>query len=342
VTPLRTRALAATVVLTTALVPALLSPAAAAVPPRGARAGGASRPPGRHPSVRPAAMCAFTGGEYVCHGSAIRPPSGGGGGSGPRPGRDPSSPSERPAFTWEWLGYGSTCVEYAGGDEQVERFLGTFVGGIGERPAPTYLFPTSELDRLPELAPGATPVGDYGYAVGAYPDGSPVQTFIARCARPGTPRTPPAPPSAVEVWALADLPGPVLHANPAGTTAFPGVTGLDTLLWSEPAAPVPIDAELRGYRVTATARPVGWVFATPDGATHAAERPPGEAGPVRIRFERRGDYRLSLAVRWTGTFTVRAPAWGIDLAVRPLGTTSVVTDVPYRVTEVRARLVPDP
>jgi len=342
----RPRIRAGVVALAVAVGPVLLTttaeaaaPAAPTTPGRPAR----ERIPsaGHAPILRPADTCRATGRDLVCHGSAIRPSSGGSGGSGPGPARDPSAPSEAPAFTWEWLGYGSTCVEYAGGDVAVERFLSTFTGGIGERPAPTYLFPTSELDRLPALAPGAEAVGAYGYAVGAYPDGSPVLTFIARCVAPGEPATPPTPPSAVEVWGLARLPEPVIHANPSGTASFPGLTGLDTLLWSRPAPPVPIDAELRGYRITATARPVGWVVTTPDGATHATEGPPTAASPIRFRPERRGVYGLSLAVRWTGTFSVTAPDWGIDIPASPLGTTSVVTTAPYRVTEVRARLVPD-
>lgn len=329
----RRAATTAVVAIASAVVVAVVGPGSAPAAVPSARTGAAGSAP------RDAGGCAFIGTDLVCHGSAILPPAGGGGG-GPGPGRDPSAPSEEPTFTWSWLGYGSTCVEYTGGDTRVERFLATFTGGIGERPTPTYLFPTSELDRLADLAPGSTPIGDYGYAVAAYPDGTPVMTFIARCVRPGEPRTPPAPPSAVEVWGLARLPLPVVHADPPGTAGFPGITGLETRLWSEPATPVDVDAELRGYRITARAHPVGWVFTTPDGATHATEGPPTAASPTRLRFERRGDYALSLAVRWTGTFAVAAPAWGIALDGRPLGTTSVATRLPYRVAEIRARLVP--
>lgn len=332
-------AVRADVVRGAAALLAALAVTAAAVPAHAARD---ARAPVRTggPELRRADTCTWIGNDLVCHGRGVLPPAGGGDDDGPV--RDPSAPSERPAFTWRWLADGSTCVEYAGGDPAVERFLERFVGGIGERPFPTYLFPTGELDRLQELAPGATVVGPYGYAVAVAADGSPLLTFIARCVPDGEPTTPPTPPSAVEVWGLAALPRPVIRANPAGTAAFPGLTGLDTLVWSAPLAPVAVDAELRGYRITAAAHPVGWVLTTPDGAAHATEGPPSATTPTRVRFERRGGYRLSLAVRWTGTFSVRAPQWGIDIAESPLGTTSVAVALPYLVTEVRTRLVPGP
>jgi hypothetical protein len=136
--------------------------------------------------------------------------------------------------------------------------------------------------------------------------------------------------------------------RPCGSGEAPGLTGLETLLWVDPAPPaeVTVTVNIRGYSVTSKAHPVryGWQMRQ-DGDTPSSRNPdpsitstgPGSpASPAaRYRWETKGDYRVSLAVVWEGSYTFSG--FGVAPQTESLGPVTGQTQVvPYHVVEVRS------
>ena len=182
----------------------------------------------------------------------------------------------------------------------------------------------------------------------------------------GGPAPPPPPPTAAEVIQASNLPrltfalspagkdcsvagaiaAPVTPAPPCAAGEAPGLTGLETLLWVDPAPPaeVTVTVNIRGYSVTSRARPVRYSWRMrQDGDTESSRNPNpaittltagSPAAPaVRDRGETKGDYRLSLAVVWQGSYTFSG--FGVASRTESLGPVTGQPQVaPYHVIEV--------
>jgi hypothetical protein len=152
--------------------------------------------------------------------------------------------------------------------------------------------------------------------------------------------TPPRPPDLVAptigaVWRAVALPRPVVGANPVSR----GVTGLDTWLWSGGPAVVQVAATIGGFRITGTARVVGYRFATDEGFLATTFAPGDDVHPAAThRFVRKGAHALSVSTVWQATVTLAGPG-GVAPVPIDLDTAVLTATVDYPVVEVRSRLV---
>jgi hypothetical protein len=142
------------------------------------------------------------------------------------------------------------------------------------------------------------------------------------------------PPTAEEVWASVPLPLPGFEMNPTQ-----GLTGLETLLWTaEPGAVDLILPPVRGYVITAQARPTQYRWVMGDGDIEVS--PSAGTGPdnpsARHMYDTKGDFTVTLEIVWTGSFT--AEGNGAPPQTTSLGSTSRQSAVPYHVIEVRTVL----
>ena len=182
----------------------------------------------------------------------------------------------------------------------------------------------------------------------------------------GAPAPPPPPPTAAEVIQASNLPrlqfglspsgkdcsvagamgAPSTPAPPCGVGEAPGLTGLETFLWVDPAPPaeVTVTVNIRGYSVTSRARPVRYSWRMrQDGDTDSTRNPnpvftttssgTKDAPAARYRWETKGDYRVSLAVVWQGSYTFSG--FGVTSRTESLGPVAGQAQVvPYHVVEV--------
>ncbi len=152
--------------------------------------------------------------------------------------------------------------------------------------------------------------------------------------------TPPPPPDLVaptvgDVWRAVALPRPVVGTNPVTR----GVTGLDTWLWSGGPAVVQVAATIGPFRITGTARVVGYRFATDEGFLAETAAPGDDAHPGAVhRFTRKGSHSLSVSTVWRATVTMTGPGAAAPVPV-DLDTAVLTATVDYPVVEVRSRLV---
>jgi hypothetical protein len=157
---------------------------------------------------------------------------------------------------------------------------------------------------------------------------------------PNDTSTPPPPPDLVaptvgDVWRAVALPRPVVGANPVTR----GVTGLDTWLWSGGPTVVQVAATIGAFRITGTARVVGYRFATDEGFLAATVAPGDDAHPRAVhRFARKGAHSLSVSTVWRATVTMTGPGGAAPVPV-DLDTAVLTATVDYPVVEVRSRLV---
>lgn len=181
------------------------------------------------------------------------------------------------------------------------------------------------------------------------------------------PNNPPPPPTAAEVVSAANLPRMQFGLSPSGMDCViqgtapasssgtrvclagdaPGLTGLDTLLWVNPPPPreVSVTVDIRGYSVTSRAHPVRFMWDMRQNGDAASTRNPAasfatdtagtaDAPAARYRWETKGDYHLSLAVVWEGSYTYTG--FGTS-RTEPLGPVrGQPTVMPYHVVEVRS------
>ncbi len=152
--------------------------------------------------------------------------------------------------------------------------------------------------------------------------------------------TPPAPPDLVvptvgDVWRAVALPRPVVGANPVTR----GVTGLDTWLWSGGPTVAQVVATIGAFRISGTARVVGYRFATDEGFLGETVAPGDDAQPAAThRFARKGPHTLSVSTVWRATVTMTGPGGAASVPVE-LDTAVLTATVDYPVVEVRSRLV---
>lgn len=155
----------------------------------------------------------------------------------------------------------------------------------------------------------------------------------------GGPPPPPTlaqPPTIGAIWDAAGLPTPPVGVSPAAR----GITGLPTWVWTRGAAPVGVAVSLSGYRVTGTARVVGYgVYSGEGGWAHGNDAgAPGDPAFAHT-YETTGTYRLGVATLWTATAVMTGPGLSAPLTI-DLGTAVVTNGRDYPVTEIRSRLLP--
>jgi hypothetical protein len=102
---------------------------------------------------------------------------------------------------------------------------------------------------------------------------------------------------------------------------------------------VQVRVELDGWVVETTAEPVRSTWLTGDGREVRGPAPSSSGAPVEHRYERRGDYPLTLWTSWHGVTTLTHAGWGIQLASTDLGIVTIPGRLPYHVQEIRSVLV---
>ena len=151
---------------------------------------------------------------------------------------------------------------------------------------------------------------------------------------------PPPPPNLVaptvgDVWRAVTLPRPVVGANPVSR----GVTGLDTWLWSGGPQVAQVAVTIGAFRITGTARVVGYRFATDEGFLTATDAPGDDVHPAAThRFARKGAHTLSVSSVWRATVTMTGPGGAAPVPI-DIDTAVLTVAVDYPVVEVRSRLV---
>ena len=152
--------------------------------------------------------------------------------------------------------------------------------------------------------------------------------------------TPPPPPPFVaptvgDVWRAVALPRPVVGVNPVRR----GVTGLDTWLWSGGPTVAQVAVTIGAFRVTGTARVVGYRFATDEGFLGETAAPGDDARPAAThRFVVKGVHALSVASVWHADVTMVGPGGAAPVPI-DIDTAVLTATVAYPVVEVRTRLV---
>jgi hypothetical protein len=143
------------------------------------------------------------------------------------------------------------------------------------------------------------------------------------------------PPTIGEIWKAVGLPVPAIGVSPAAR----GITGLPTWIWTGGAAPVAVSVTLSGFRITGTARVVGY------------GEFPGEGGWVRSRaggsvdhpafthtYETARTFRLGVATLWSASAVLTGPGLVAPLTIE-LGTAVVTNGRDYPVVSVNTRLL---
>lgn len=187
-------------------------------------------------------------------------------------------------------------------------------------------------------------VGGYLFGTGIVdPNGQVSKVVDIRCVGPDEPvAPPPVPPAASDVWEVVPLTGGTIGVNPHER----GVTGAVTGLWyTGPHDPQTVGTNIRGYTVTATAAPRLYTWSFGDGAggtSTTAGRDDPAAGEdstewaARHVYESAGDYELSVAIMWSGSYTWAGHGFS---GTGNLGSVTVVISRPYRVNAVESVLV---
>jgi hypothetical protein len=154
----------------------------------------------------------------------------------------------------------------------------------------------------------------------------------------GAPPAPtlPQPPTIGEIWNAVGLPTPPVGASPAAR----GITGLPTWVWTAGSAPVAVGVALDGYRVTGTARVVGYGVYSGEGGWVRSNEAGAAGDPASAHtYETTGTYRLGVATLWTATAVMTGPGLATPLTI-DLGTAVVTNALDYPVVEIRSRLLP--
>ena len=100
-----------------------------------------------------------------------------------------------------------------------------------------------------------------------------------------------------------------------------------------------VAATIGAFRITGTARLVGYRFATDDGFLGETVAPGDDAHPAAMhRFVRKGAHTLSVSTVWQATVTMIGPGGAAPVPI-DLDTAVLTATVDYPVVEVRTRLV---
>jgi hypothetical protein len=154
----------------------------------------------------------------------------------------------------------------------------------------------------------------------------------------GAPPAPtlPQPPTIGEIWDSVGLPTPPVGVSPA----VRGITGLPTWVWTAGSAPVVVGVTLDGYRITGTARVVGFGVFPGEGGWVQSDHAGAAGDPAFAHtYEATGTYRLGVATLWTATAVMTGPGLTTPLTI-DLGTAVVTNARDYPVVEIRSRLLP--
>lgn len=170
---------------------------------------------------------------------------------------------------------------------------------------------------------------------------------------------PPPPPTIAEITELvrAEIQAPAIKVNPD----WGGATGLESWFWYDGPDEVSVTAAIRGYSVTASARPSRYYwdpcadYQPPEGyqtngprgcpvlleTTQPGSRPndDGDGGEAATQFvyETRGVYEIRHQVVWDGTWSYTGP--GGAIASGRLATIRATSTMPgYVVEEIRSEL----
>ena len=288
-------------------------------------------------SLTPPRVAAQTGGGSLGPGYVRATASDLGAGTFPGSGIPAVTPSSTSPYTWSRASTGAFCVVFPGPVPPALAAAVSPLPGILTFPnVPVHVgallgAPPGALrmESRTLVPPGATVVGDLVVDVATPVVPGPDLEVSPRCASAGEP-LPPDPPAAADVWQQTPLPRATIHADPPGTRAWPGITGMESRFHVDPLADARAAVSLDGYDVTVIARPVS--FAWEIGTTAAL-------GPgTRARFAHRGDVAVMLYVVWAGVAHVTAPAWGLDFGLEDLGTVTIPERIVYHVAEIRAVL----
>jgi len=152
-----------------------------------------------------------------------------------------------------------------------------------------------------------------------------------KCVYDGVPPAPPPPPpKPAEVWAHVSLGVATISTDPAGEAP----TGLETRLWCDGVdRPIVLSLNLRGYNLVVTATPDRFTWKTGDGAGGTSTSPGSRDNPsVRHVYEQKGDYPVSLSIRWQGAYTLVGN--GLN-TMAGLGSVTSTRTAPLHVYEVR-------
>ena len=151
------------------------------------------------------------------------------------------------------------------------------------------------------------------------------------------PSLPPPVPEPEEVVAFAPIPKVAFEVSPG----VKGLTGLETLMWAQPGVQTTVTVttpEIRGYSVTTTANLVSYAWEMGDGQIFTSSGPGTPENPaVRHRYERKGDYTITLSVVWEGSYVFTGPGIANPVTV-DLGAVTNTSSVSYPVIEVRSVL----
>ncbi len=158
-----------------------------------------------------------------------------------------------------------------------------------------------------------------------------VRTAQPRCV---TPRTPTPRPTRSEVGEVMRRERG-LSAGIGMSPRLDGLTGLETWVWAEvPAAPVSVDASVRGFTGRVTAKPTRYHWDMGDGTTYTSTVAGSEQQPAsRHVYQTKGDYTVVLTVTWSGTFSFAGN--GLAAPVTELGVTEIAYEREYHVAEAR-------
>jgi hypothetical protein len=178
----------------------------------------------------------------------------------------------------------------------------------------------------------------FNTATGAY-----ISTVSTMCVQAVSPAggAPPAPtlaqpPTIGEIWDAARLPTPPVGASPDAR----GITGLPTWVWTNGSAPVAVGVTLDGYRVSGTARVVGYGVFSGEGGWVRSDSAGAPGDPAFAHtYETTGTFRLGVATLWTATAVMTGPGLAAPLTI-DLGTAVVTNGRDYPVVEIRSRLLP--
>lgn len=154
-----------------------------------------------------------------------------------------------------------------------------------------------------------------------------------------------------------DLSAEISRQAPVGlaiTNPLEGLTGLDTWLWYDGAASIPrftlvVDDPGSGLHVEveAWAKIERFTWDMGDGSVvrtavpGSDEKLPASAAAT-YRYDRKGDYTITLTMEWTGTYRWRdgaAAPWSPPIPF-PSNVATVTSSIPYHVVEIRSVLQP--
>ena len=140
-------------------------------------------------------------------------------------------------------------------------------------------------------------------------------------------------------WQQTPLPRATIHASPPGTSAWPGITGIESRFWSNALPTASASVQLDGWIVDAVASPIAYRWALSGVAVTVGVTPGDALAPaVRSQFRRLGDLDVGVYVVWSGVAHVYSPDYGLDLGTKPLGTVTIPERIGYHVAEIRSVL----